>query len=211
VRHPGARAQAAKTLLAVAIVVAVVVAFPRGDGVETGEVASGDRGAAQPPDDVGRLLAERWAVQEAAAELEPVSPELAAPVFDSPAPPETLDRAMEVVTRFLVEYASYRYDETDEQRAARLAPLMTDEAARLLTSGSTALAERQAMHKRREVAVAEVTDAQPLEVTASRMVFLVGVRVNISTIEGDRTLARVYRVTLAADGADAWLLDQLAF
>jgi hypothetical protein len=210
-RHPRARAQAAKTLLAVAIVVAVVVALPRGDDVETGEVASGDRGAAQPPDDVGRLLAERWAVQEAAGELEPVSPEMAAPVFDSPVPPETLERAMEVATGFLVQYASYRYDETAEQRAARLAPLMTDKAARLLTTGSTAVAERQAMRERREVALAEVTHAQPLEVTASRMVFLVGVRVNISTTEGDRTLARVYRVTLVADGADAWLLNQLAF
>jgi hypothetical protein len=121
----------AKTLLAAAIVVAVVVAIPRGDDVETGEISPGDHGVAQPPDDVGRLLAESWAVQEAAGELEPVSPELAAPVFDSPVPPETLERAMEVATGLLVEYASYRYDETDEQRAARLAPLMTDEAGPL--------------------------------------------------------------------------------
>jgi hypothetical protein len=58
------------------------------------------------------------------------------------------------------------------------------------------------MHERREVAVAKVAHAQPVEVTASQITVLASVNVNISTTEGDRTVARVYGVTLVADGGE---------
>jgi hypothetical protein len=210
-RHPRAHVQAAKTLLAVGIVVAVVVALPRVDDAGTGTEAAPAGGfvAVHPSDDLGRLLEERGALAVAVGEEEAISPELADPPFESPLPPEEIERAMEVATRFAVEYATYHYDETPDERLARLTPLVTDELARLLATGSTALAEREARLDRQEVRTATVAHAQPIAATSTQLIVVVGIHITISTRSDTRLAERTYRLTLDVEPNNGWLVAHL--
>ncbi len=157
-------------------------------------------------EDYGRLLAERRGEPATIASRPDVeSPELADPLYKAQLSVEDSRRAAAAATRFAIAYASRHYDEHAEERAARLAPLLTDEAARMMSSGSTGLAELHDQQQREEVTEAELAYLIPIQLSRDQATYLVALHVTTSDIAGASSHERTYRVVAVRVGAD-WLV-----
>lgn len=136
------------------------------------------------------------------------SPGLDEPSHPSPLDADTIQEAADVAARFAVEYASYHYAETPEEREARLAPFLTEQARSWLAGGSTALADLEDQRRRREWTTAEVAYLEPLDVTADSATFLVSLHVTLNNDSGTRVSEAAYELALRAEGY-GWRVDHL--
>lgn len=201
---PHLRGQITTALLAGVLVAIVMLAVPSDQPLHA------DLGAAEPPaEDYGRLLAERRggpATVPSRPEVE--SPELADPLYESQISAKDSRHAANAALRFTIAYASRRYDEPAEERAAQLAPLLTDDAARILSSGSTGLAEHHDRQHRQEVAEAELAFLNPIQLTRDRATYLVALRVTTSDTTGAASHERTYTIATVRAGPN-WLITDV--
>ncbi len=205
--NPYNRERLTTIVLAGLIIAAVIVAIPSGSSTQHPPAPAATVSAAPADEHHGRLHERRAAQPRAQADL--VSPELAAPVHDWPGSPERLNHAVDAATRFAVAYATRRYDETAEQRDARLAPMLTPRGARLLEGGSSALAELDEQRRRQEATTAELAFLEPVAVAEHRATYLVVLRATVSDHRGSRVVERAYTVTVVARADGSWAVDGL--
>lgn len=107
-------------------------------------------------------------------------------------------RGRQAAADFVAAYATFRHDESDGERMARLRPLATDELAAVLARDAGGRAGKRQLAAHQQVTTATVAQTQLQTVRDGRMAVLVIVRLDRSSVDGQHTewashLTRVVR------------------
>lgn len=119
----------------------------------------------------------------------------------TPVPPTTEQERIEgeqAAADFITEYANFRYDESEDERVARILPFATEELGRTLAREEGGSYGRFELAERQQVTTATVERVQTQTIRDGWMDLLVVVRLDHTTVDGVATewsshLTRVVR------------------
>ncbi len=201
--NPHIRERLATTALAAVIIGAAIVALPEGRSPGTATVRGGNT-TENAEEDVGqeRRAAHAGDGRHGASEGARTDP-------PSPIDREVVEAAADMAREFAVEFSSWRYDESHGEREERLSSYLTERGRTWLGRGSSGLAEVEDQRRRRAIATAELAFIEPIQVTTTTGMFLVGLRVTVADAGGVEVHEETLTVSLQREHGGPWTVDHV--